>query len=71
METEYLGKQAKLYITQPATKNTGRIEVHNGSYGASTLITTLTGGTSTGSDQEVYTFECVPVVVGTTSYGVK
>lgn len=71
VETEYLGKQAKLYITLPATKNTGRIEVYNGSYGASTLITTLTGGTSTGSDQEVYTFECVPVVVGTTSYGVK
>lgn len=68
--SEYLGKQVKLYVSFPATKSVGSVYVYNGSVSSTNFLLEFNGGTTLGNTQEVYTFECEPVVIGDRSYGV-
>lgn len=68
--TEYLGKQVKLYVSFPATKSVGSVYVYNGSISSSNFLLEFTGGTAISNSQEIYTFECEPVVIESGSYGV-
>jgi hypothetical protein len=68
--SEYLGKQVKLYVSFPATKSVGSVYVYHGSVSSTNFLLEFNGGTTLGNTQEVYTFECEPVVIGDRSYGV-
>lgn len=68
--TEYLGKQVKLYVSFPATKSVGSVYVYKGSTGSSNFLLEFVGGTAMSNSQEIYTFECEPVVIENGSYGV-
>lgn len=68
--TEYLGKQVKLYVSFPATKSVGSVYVYNGSISSSNFLLEFVGGTTISNSQEIYTFECEPVVIESGSYGV-
>lgn len=68
--SEYLGKQVKLYVSFPATKSVGSVYVYNGSISSSNFLFEFTGGTTISNSQEIYTFECEPVVIASGSYGI-
>lgn len=68
--SEYLGKQVKLYVSFPATKSVGSVYVYNGSISSSNFLLEFTGGTTISNSQEIYTFECEPVVIASGSYGI-
>lgn len=54
----------------PATKSVGSVYVYNGSISSSNFLLEFTGGTAISNSQEIYTFECEPVVIESESYGV-